>query len=70
MLVAGYTGELGAWASIHLLVMDATYLGLSVIIWVVLLLVSAVIVGLLAIMLRKRRKKMLVQKLQKQRQAM
>ena len=70
MLDTGGEGGLGAPTPYHLLVMDATYLGLLVIIWVVLLLVVAVIVGLLAIMLRKRRKKMLVQKLQKQRQAM
>jgi hypothetical protein len=50
--------------------MDATYLGLSVIIWVVLLLLSAVIVGMVALTLRKRRKQQLVQSLQKQRQAM
>ena len=70
MLVACGTGELGARASVHLLVMDATYLGLSVIIWVVLLLVSAAIVGLVSITVRKRKKRMLVDKLQKQRQAM
>lgn len=69
-MVTGGTGELGARAYHHLLVMDANYLGLSLIIWVVLLLVSAVIVGLVAIIYRKRKKRMLIEKLQKQRQAM
>jgi hypothetical protein len=50
--------------------MDATYLGLSIIVWVVLLLVSAVVVGLLSITYRKRKKKRLIENLQKQRQAM
>jgi len=70
MIDLGGMGDWGARAFDPLLVMDASYFGLSVIIWVVLLLVSAVVVGLLAITLRKRRKKMLVLKLQKQRKAM
>ena len=70
MLDTGGRGLMGARASSHLLEVDSTYLGLSVIIWVVLLLVSAVIVGMVAIVYRKRQKKSLVVKLQKQRQAM
>jgi hypothetical protein len=70
MLDTGGTGDMGARASSHLLVVDGTYLGFSVIIWVVLLLVSAVIVGMVAITYRKRRKRSLVEKLQKQRSAM
>lgn len=70
MLDTGDMGGLGTPTPYHILVLPATYLGLSVIIWVVLLLVSGVIVSLLAILLRKRRKKIMVQKLQKQRQAM
>jgi len=70
MLVSGAEGEWGAGASTHLLVMDATYLGLSVIVWVVLLMVSAVIVGLMSIVYRRRKKRRLVEDLQRQRQAM
>lgn len=61
---------LSALQPYHPFVMDAEYLGQSVIIWVVLLLVSAVVVGLLAMTLRKRRKRRLVKQLQKQREAM
>ncbi|UCC92347.1 MAG: hypothetical protein JSW25_06645 [Thermoplasmata archaeon] len=63
-------GTWGVHAFRHQLAMDATYLGLSVIIWIVLLLVSALIVGLVVLTMRKRRKKTLVDKLQRQRQAM
>ena len=70
MLDTGGTGEMGARASPHLIEVTSTYLGLSVIIWVILLLLSAVIVGMVAIVYRKRRKRSLVKHLQKQRQAM
>ncbi len=69
-MVTSGTGELGARTSHHLLVMDANYLGLSLIVWVVLLLVSAVVVGLVAISYRRRKKARLVKDLQRQRQAM
>ncbi|NIP35709.1 MAG: hypothetical protein GWN18_12130, partial [Thermoplasmata archaeon] len=70
MLDTGMTGLWGARASSNQLELDATYLGYSLIVWVILLLVSAVIVGLIAISYRRRKKKKLIQNLQKQRKAM